>query len=121
MSTAVKEAPTEQGAEAGEKAPRSKKKLILDPGGGAGRGRRRLVLLPQADGLHAEAGRDRAPGRPIQINLAGGHYLRIGLALQLTDSASKEIDGSKALDATIDLFSGLPDERGLPPEVSVTS
>ena len=42
---------------------------------------------------------------PIQINLADGHYLRIGIALQLTADAH-EADGSKALDATIDLFSG---------------
>ena len=43
----------------------------------------------------------------IQINLSGGHYLRLGLALQLTTKA-EEVDGSKALDAAIDLFSGLP-------------
>lgn len=42
---------------------------------------------------------------PIQVNLAGGHYLKIGIALQLTAKA-KEADGSKALDATIALFSG---------------
>jgi flagellar FliL protein len=42
---------------------------------------------------------------PVQINLAGGHYLSISIALQLTDKA-KEADGSKALDATIELFSG---------------
>ena len=42
---------------------------------------------------------------PIQINLSGGHYLKIGIALQLTADAH-EADGSKALDATIDLFSG---------------
>ena len=42
---------------------------------------------------------------PIQVNLAGGHYLKIGIALQLTKGV-KEADGSKALDATIDLFSG---------------
>ena len=40
-----------------------------------------------------------------QINLTGGHYLRLGLALQLTTEAH-EIDGSKALDAAINLFSG---------------
>jgi flagellar protein FliL len=40
-----------------------------------------------------------------QINLAGGHYLKLGLALQLTESAH-EVDGSKALDAAIELFSG---------------
>lgn len=41
----------------------------------------------------------------IQINLEDGHYLRVGLALQLTESAH-DLDGSQALDATIDLFSG---------------
>jgi len=40
-----------------------------------------------------------------QINLTGGHYLRLGLALQLTTEAH-EVDGSKALDAAINLFSG---------------
>lgn len=43
---------------------------------------------------------------PIQVNLAAGHYLRLGLALQLTESAH-EVEGSKALDAAIALFSGL--------------
>lgn len=42
---------------------------------------------------------------PVQVNLAAGHYLRVGIALQLTTSAH-EADGSKALDATIELFSG---------------
>ena len=42
----------------------------------------------------------------IQVNLAGSHYLRLGLALQLVQGA-KEADGSKALDAAIDEFSGL--------------
>ena len=41
-----------------------------------------------------------------QLNLAGGHYLRLGLALQLTADAH-EAEGSKALDAAISLFSGL--------------
>ena len=43
---------------------------------------------------------------PTQINLASGHYLKLGIALQLVEGASEEVDGSKALDATIDLFSG---------------
>jgi flagellar protein FliL len=43
---------------------------------------------------------------PIQINLEGEHYLRVGIALQLT-AKTKEADGSKALDATITEFSGL--------------
>jgi flagellar FliL protein len=44
---------------------------------------------------------------PIQINLAADHYLRVGIALQLTKGTS-EADGSKALDAAITLFSGEP-------------
>jgi flagellar protein FliL len=45
------------------------------------------------------------PLESTQINLADGHYLKIGIALQLVEGAG-EVDGSKALDATIDLFSG---------------
>lgn len=41
----------------------------------------------------------------IQVNLEPGHYLRVGVALQLVEGAH-EVDGSKALDATIALFSG---------------
>lgn len=44
---------------------------------------------------------------PIQVNLAGGHYLRLGLALQLTEGAH-EADGSPALDSAITVFSGRP-------------
>lgn len=43
---------------------------------------------------------------PMQLNLAAGHYLRLGLALQLVEGAH-EVDGSKALDAAITIFSGL--------------
>ncbi len=43
---------------------------------------------------------------PTQINLADGRYLRLGLALQLTTAATEGGDGSKALDAAIDIFSG---------------
>jgi flagellar FliL protein len=46
------------------------------------------------------------PLEAIQVNLASGHYLRLGMALQLTTSAH-EADGSKALDAAITVFSGL--------------
>lgn len=44
---------------------------------------------------------------PIQVNLASGHYLRLGMALQMTEGAH-EVDGSKALDAAITVFSGRP-------------
>lgn len=46
-----------------------------------------------------------SPLTSIQINLADGHYLRLGMALQLTKKADS-VDGSKALDAAISLFSG---------------
>jgi flagellar FliL protein len=42
---------------------------------------------------------------PVQVNLADGHYLSIGIALQLVDGVA-EADGSKALDAVITLYSG---------------
>lgn len=44
---------------------------------------------------------------PVQVNLEGGHYLRIGIALQLTADLAHAPDGSKALDAVIELFTGL--------------
>lgn len=43
---------------------------------------------------------------PIQLNLAEGRYLRIGIAIQGVADAYEEPEGSKALDATIELFSG---------------
>jgi flagellar FliL protein len=52
---------------------------------------------------------------PVQVNLADGHYLSIGIALQLVDGV-KEADGSKALDAVIDLYSGLAIEELIKPK-----
>jgi flagellar protein FliL len=43
---------------------------------------------------------------PTQINLADDHYLRLGMALQATTTVSHEVEGSKALDAAIEIFSG---------------
>lgn len=40
------------------------------------------------------------------VNLAGGHYLKVKLALQLTTKAGEEFDGSKALQEVIDVLSG---------------
>ena len=43
---------------------------------------------------------------PIAVNLAGGGYLKVGIALQLTAEAGEEApDGSMALDLIIDTFS----------------
>jgi flagellar FliL protein len=43
---------------------------------------------------------------PIYVNLTQGHYLKLGLALQETTTAGKDLDGSHALDAAISVFSG---------------
>ena len=43
---------------------------------------------------------------PVAVNLSGGGYLRIGVALQLTSSAdAKTLDGAKATDLVISSFS----------------
>jgi flagellar FliL protein len=43
---------------------------------------------------------------PITINLAGGHYLSLGLALQPEKTAT-EVEPSKAEDLAIEVFSGM--------------
>ena len=43
---------------------------------------------------------------PITINLANGHFLKLGLALQATADAGEEVTPAKALDAAIAQFSG---------------
>ena len=43
---------------------------------------------------------------PIAVNLAGGGYLKIGIALQLTaDAGEEKPDGSEALDLVISTYS----------------
>ncbi|MCB2412889.1 flagellar basal body-associated FliL family protein [Demequina sp. TTPB684] len=54
------------------------------------------------------------PVEAISINLAGGHYLRLGFALQLIADAGGShgpIDASIALDAAIALYSGRTQEE----------
>jgi len=43
---------------------------------------------------------------PITINLAAGHFLKVGLSLQASADAGEAVPGAKALDAAIALFSG---------------
>jgi flagellar FliL protein len=38
---------------------------------------------------------------PVNINLAGGHYLKVGLALQAIEAPAHEPDGAHALDIMI--------------------
>ncbi len=44
----------------------------------------------------------------ISLNLADGHYLRIGLGLQLTADVEEDPDTARALDHVVSLFSGRP-------------
>lgn len=69
----------------------------------------------------AEADAKPKPGEvialePIQVNLADGHYLSIGIALQEVEGGHGA-DGSKALDAVINLYSGRDVKELVKPEV----
>jgi flagellar FliL protein len=103
--TAIPQAPAKAAEEPKEK--KSKKKLIIilvaviALAGGA----YMFVLKPKPTG-------PPIPGNvvkldPIQINLASSHYLRLTMALQMVQGAP-DADGSKAADAAINIFSGLP-------------
>ena len=89
-----------------EEATRSKKPLVIVL----------VVVLALAAAawwfMIRPAGADEAPKpgevlqlEPIQVNLQDGHYLKIGIALQAVEGA-EHVEGSKALDATIEMFSG---------------
>lgn len=93
-------------APAAEEAKGGKKKLIMIVVAVAVAGAAAwfLFLKPAGPPKPPEPG-EVLPLEAIQVNLEGGHYLRIGLALQLTATAH-EADGSKALDVAIDLYSG---------------
>jgi len=43
---------------------------------------------------------------PVSLNLADGHYLRIGFGLQLTKETVEAPDTARALDIAISLYSG---------------
>lgn len=106
---AAKKAAKEAAASAvGEDAPKkSKKKLLIIVVGV-------LVLAAAAWFVFlkpAPAPKAPEPGavvslEPIQVNLSGGHYLKLAIALQATADVKEELDGSRALDTAIELFSG---------------
>ena len=106
MTRATRERPTKAAADESEPSGGKKKKLIVIA----------LVLVLAGAAawwffLRPSGPAEPEPGEvmtmePIQVNLADGHYLRVGIALQLSADAH-EADGSKALDATIELFSGV--------------
>lgn len=101
---ASKEAKSEEGSKPGK----SNKKLILVAvvvllalaGGGAGGW---YFFSPKSEPA-PEPGAV-IPLDPVTINLAEGHYLKLGFALQATAAVEEELDGSKALDIAIDLYS----------------
>ena len=104
MSTTIAPSP----APADAPAPKGKGKmlvigvLVLAVAAGAGW----FFFLKPSGPSKPEPG-EVMPLEAIQVNLSGGHYLRLGMALQLTTNAH-EADGSQAMDAAIGIFSGLP-------------
>lgn len=108
----------EEPVEAAQAKGGSKKKLVLIVaavvlvlGGGAAW---YFLMGPGAGAAEVVAEPEPEPGDvlvvdPISVNLAGGHYLRIGYTLQFTLEASggeHEPDPSKSVDLAIALYSG---------------
>jgi flagellar FliL protein len=96
MSTTATEAKPEAGAEAGKKG--GKKKLVVivllvAVLGGAGYW---FFLKPSSGAAPPPKPGEVVALEPIQVNLADGHYLRIGIALQLTATAH-EADARQAV------------------------
>ncbi len=115
-------------AEPPKEGKKGKKKLVLILlavvlvlGGGAGW---YFLMGPgaaPADAAAAEPEPEPEPGEvltveAVSINLAGGHYLRLGIALQLTTEVHEEISSAHALDLAIALFSGRTVEEVSSPE-----
>ena len=98
----------EAAVETDEAAPKGKKKLIIIV---------LVAVLAVAAGAYffLFSGSAKAdapvPGTvmtldPVAVNLAGGGYLKVGVALQLTSTAdAKTMDGAKATDLVIATFS----------------
>jgi len=94
-----------------EPTKKSKKKLIMIVAA--------VLLLGGGGGaayfMFGSSGKSTAKPKPvpgvvlpldaITVNLAGGHYLKIHLALQTTADAGDKVDGSQALDLTVAEFS----------------
>ena len=116
IATGKAPAAGEEGGKKDKKEKKGGKKkliLILVPlllGGGFA-AKTFLLAKPKKAAATAEAGAPQ-PGAvatldPITINLSDGHYLRLGLALQLAKGVDKSaFDGSAALDAAIGQLSG---------------
>jgi flagellar protein FliL len=68
-------------------------------------------FLFSGDDSHEPVAGEVLPLESIAVNLAGGGYLKVGIALQLTEDAAggghggASVDGSQALDLVISTFS----------------
>ena len=104
--SATTQAPAGGAAAPEAPAAKGKKKLLIIVAGVVLLAAYFLVLAPSggAEEPAPEPGEVLALDA-VQVNLADGHYLRIGIALQFTTDAAHP-DGSAALDRTIELFSG---------------
>lgn len=98
--------------EAAAEAPKKSKKMLIIIiaavvllGGGGG------AFFMMKGGSKAEAapkkGAVTAIESPITINLADGHYLKLGFSLQQTDQVGEEaVDTSEALNLAINVYTG---------------
>lgn len=99
---------------AAAEAPKKSKKMlmiiviaavVLLGGGGAG-----AFFMLKGDSAEAAApvkGSVTAIEEPLTINLADGHYLKLGFSLQQTEEAGAEsVDTSEALELAIDEYTG---------------
>ncbi len=69
-----------------------------------------FLLKPSPDATAEPVVPEPVPGTvqvvdSVSINLSGGHYLRLGLGLQLTEEVHEDVSTAKALDLAIALFS----------------
>jgi flagellar FliL protein len=81
--------------------------LVVLGGGGAG-----AFFMLKGDSAEAAAepvkGAVVTMDNALTINLADGHYLKLGFALQATEEAgTEEIDMSEAIDMAIDQYTGM--------------
>jgi flagellar FliL protein len=74
--------------------------LLLGSGGTSGW----LMLRGSKDAKSQQPGQV-LPLDAVTVNLAGGHYLKMKIALQATDDLKEKPDGSRALDLAIAQYS----------------
>lgn len=98
--------------EGGGAKPKKSKKMLLViigmvvalVGGGAGG---YFLFAPSSEKKEEPKPGIVAPLDAVTINLADGHYLKLGIALQVAEGTEEAPDGSHALDIAIELFSNL--------------